>query len=62
MAGVFFRGEGGGWGALYGNKGGGSMKMNNVASSGETYHSFLFRISDGVAAQSSHALQALERS
>ena len=49
-------------GALYGNKGGGSRKMNNVASSGETYHSFLFRISHGVAAQSSHALQALERS
>lgn len=44
-------------GALYGNKGGGSMKMNNVASSGEIYHSFLFRISHGVA-----ALQALERS
>ena len=49
-------------GALYGNKGGGSMKMNNVESSGETYHSFLFRISHDVAAQSSHALQALERS
>ena len=31
--------------------------MNNVASSGETYHSFLFRISHGIA-----ALQALERS
>ena len=57
MAGVFFRGEESGWGALYGNKGGGSMKMNNVASSGETYHSFLFRISHGIA-----ALQALERS
>ena len=58
MAGVFFwGGGGGGGGALYGNKGGGSLKMNNVASSGETYHSFLFRISHGIA-----ALQALERS